>query len=83
MNASVELKDIVSMVVSGLCDLPGRVQIRAADIDNRHVFITIICEKSDIKRIVGREGKNIDALRTLAQAVAAKHSQKMTISIDE
>jgi len=83
VNACVELKDIVSMVVCGLVDLPKNVEIRAADIENKHVFITVICHKSDIKRVVGKEGRNINALRHLAQAISAKHSQKMTISIEE
>jgi predicted RNA-binding protein YlqC (UPF0109 family) len=83
MTAAVELKDIVSMVVCGLCDLPKNVEIRSADIENKHVFITVIAHKSDIKRIVGKEGRNISALRHLAQAIAAKHQQKTTISIDE
>jgi uncharacterized protein len=83
MDAALELKDIVSMVVCGLCDLPNRVEIRTADIEGKHVFITVICAKEDIKRVVGKEGRNISALRTLAQAVSTKHNQKMTIAIDE
>lgn len=83
MEACVELKDIISMVVCGLSDSPKRVEIRAADIEGKHVFITILCAKEDIKKIIGKEGKNISALRTLAQAVSTKHGQKMTIAIDE
>ena len=83
MDACLELKDIISMVVCGLSDSPNRVEIRAADIEGKHVFITILCAKEDIKRVVGKEGKNILALRTLAQAVSTKHNQKMTLVIDE
>ena len=83
MDACSELKDIVSMVVCGLTDLPNRVKIRADGFEDKHVFVTVICAKEDIKRIVGKEGRNITALRTLAQAIAAKHSQKTTVSIEE
>lgn len=71
------------MVVCGLCDFPNRVEIRAADIDGKHVFVTVLCAKEDIKRVVGKEGRNITSLRTLAHAISAKHNQKMTIAIDE
>lgn len=82
MEASLELKDIISMVVCGLSDSPNRVEIRASDI-GKHIFITIICAKDDIKKVIGKDGKNITALRTLAQAVSSKHQQKMTIAIEE
>jgi hypothetical protein len=47
------------------------------------VEIKIKVDQSDIGKVVGKKGKNIDALRTLTTAVAAKERHRVTLQVLE
>lgn len=83
MDAPTELKDLVSMAVCGLCDSPMGVQITATIPNPKEIFLSIVCPPEEIRRVVGREGRNINALRVLAAAWSAKNKLRSTLVIYE
>lgn len=61
--------ELVSLVVQNLVAHPEEVSVRADEQDNG-TRIEIRCAEGDAGRVIGRGGRLINALRTLARAAA-------------
>lgn len=71
------------MAVCGLADRPESVSAEIQQLNESAIYVLIFCEPDDRKRVIGRNGKNIEAIRTLAQAISAKHKILSVIHIKE
>jgi len=77
------MKEFVEFIVKQLVDEPEKVKIEES-MPNENTFeIKIKVQQSDIGKVVGKKGKNIDALRTLMTAVAAKGRHRVTLQVVE
>ena len=77
------MKEFVELIVKQLVDKPDRVSVEES-LPNENTFeIKIKVDQSDIGKVVGKKGKNIDALRTLLTAVAAKEHHRATLQVIE
>lgn len=71
-------------VVSELVDYPDHVLITSTVGDGASTaVITIRAQKSDYGKVIGRHGRNVEALRTLMEAIATKHKIRLLIEIDD
>jgi predicted RNA-binding protein YlqC (UPF0109 family) len=77
------MKDFIEFIVKQLVDKPEKVMIEEASQDQIDVEIKIIVDKEDIGKVVGKKGKNVNALRTLLTAVAAKDKRRATLHVVE
>ncbi|MGB4181692.1 MAG: KH domain-containing protein [Bacilli bacterium] len=50
--------------------------------DDEKIVIHIMVNSEDIGRIIGKKGRIINSIRTIAQACVAKYGKKMEISVD-
>ncbi|MCF7791112.1 MAG: KH domain-containing protein [Victivallales bacterium] len=78
-----ELKDIVSFVdyvARALVDQPGSVKIYLSDNDKGKV-INIDCDKADIGKIIGKNGKTIMSIRQLVAGAATRLSQHISVEV--
>ena len=77
------MKEFVEFIVKQLVDKPDIVSVEES-LPNENTFeIKIKVDQSDIGKVVGKKGKNIDALRTLLTAVAAKEHHRATLQVLE
>jgi predicted RNA-binding protein YlqC (UPF0109 family) len=77
------MKEFVEFIVKQLVDKPDIVNVEES-LPNENTFeIKIKVDQSDIGKVVGKKGKNIDALRTLTTAVAAKERHRVTLQVLE
>jgi hypothetical protein len=77
------MKEFVEFIVKQLVDKPDIVNVEES-MPNENTFeIKIKVDQSDIGKVVGKKGKNIDALRTLTTAVAAKERHRVTLQVLE
>ena len=77
------MKEFVEFIVKQMVDKPEKVSVEES-IPNENTFeIKIKVDQSDIGKVVGKKGKNIDALRTLLTAVAAKENHRATLQVLE
>jgi uncharacterized protein len=77
------MKEFVEFIVKQLVDKPDKVSVEES-MPNENTFeIKIKVDQSDIGKVVGKKGKNIDALRTLMTAVAAKERHRVTLQVLE
>ena len=63
----MQMKELVEKIVLALVDSPEEVEVREIEGTNVRV-IEIKVAKQDIGYVLGKKGKNIHALRTIAQA---------------
>lgn len=71
-EAITDLRLLITVAVRALCDLPDAVSITVASTEGRAIF-EIKVAPSDYPKVVGSKGRNIFALRTVAESVARKH----------
>lgn len=79
-KASGELVKFVEFVAKSLVDEPGRVAISIVD-KGRLEILQIACEKRDIGKIIGKNGKTIAAIRVLVTGAAGRYGKKVTVEV--
>lgn len=61
--------DLVTFILLNLVAEPDKLDV-AVDGDGRNLRIEVTCAEGDVGRIIGRGGRLINAVRTLARAAA-------------
>lgn len=76
------MKDLVEYVVKALVESPDEVSI--AEIDNQdETVLELSVAGSDMGRVIGKSGRVINAIRTLAQVAAAKQGARVSVELVE
>lgn len=76
----VEIYDYVHNCVVWLVDDPDAIEIQKSCTQNI-VVLEIMVSKRDVGKVIGKQGRNVDAIRILAGALAAKYKQRVIISV--
>lgn len=74
------MKTLVENLVKSLVDSPDEVDIRQTEGDSV-VILEIRVGNDDIGKVIGKEGRIANAIRTLVKAAAAKLDKKATVEI--
>jgi predicted RNA-binding protein YlqC (UPF0109 family) len=74
------MKSLVEMMTKNLVDNPEDVQINEAAGDSV-VILEINVSPDDVGKVIGKEGRIANAIRTIAKAAAAKQDKKVTVEI--
>lgn len=77
-----EMKEFVEFIAKSLVDHPDEVEVKRIDGEKTVVF-ELRVNKSDIGKIIGKNGRTIRAIRTLLTTTAAKHGQRAVLEILE
>jgi len=77
-----KIKDYVKTAIQGLCDDPSTVAIRTMD-GKSMVVVEVTVGSLDFPKVIGKKGRNINAVKQLATAVGAKFGQKVVIELVE
>lgn len=76
------MKEFVAYIVKNLVDQPELVKI--TEIGGTHtLIIELSVAKSDIGKIIGKNGKTINAIRTLLMSVASRNGIRVNLEILE
>jgi len=76
------IKELVDYVVKSLVDNPTEVFVTEV-ISGSDVIVEVRVASTDMGRVIGRNGKVINAIRTLAQMVAAREAKRAQLEIVE
>jgi len=76
------IKELVDYVVKSLVDNPTEVFVTEV-ISGSEVIVEVRVAPTDMGRVIGRNGKVINAIRTLAQMVAAREAKRAQLEIVE
>jgi predicted RNA-binding protein YlqC (UPF0109 family) len=71
------LADMARMLV----DEPDRVSVEAFEEDDQTLVLELTVAEGDVGRIIGRQGRTINALRTLVRAGARNDGRRILVDV--
>ncbi len=77
------MRETVEMIVKALASDAEAVDVREIERDERTVVIEVRVAKSDMGKVIGRQGKTVRALRSLLYAVSMKRGRRYVLDIVE
>ena len=76
------MKDLIADIVKALVDQPEHVTV--TEIEGGHtVILEISVAKSDMGKVIGKQGRNAQAIRTILSAAAGKAKKRYVLEIVE
>ena len=75
-----KVKDLVEYIVVALADNPGAVQVSEIE-GETSIVLEVRVAPDDMGRMIGREGRTINSMRSLARVLGAKTGKKVTLEI--
>jgi predicted RNA-binding protein YlqC (UPF0109 family) len=76
------MRELIVTLAQALVDQPDLVSVN--EIGSKHTSILELkVAKSDIGKIIGRQGQTVQALRTILSAVSAKEKKRTMLEIME
>jgi uncharacterized protein len=77
------MRDAIEMIVKSLVDDSDTVDIREVEQRNGTTLIEVRVAPNDVGKIIGKQGKTIRALRSLARIAGTKKNQRYLLEIVE
>lgn len=74
------MKDLFEYIVKALVDNPNEVNVSEI-LGETTTIIEIKVADSDVGKVIGKEGRIANALRTVAKAAGAKEKKRVTVEI--
>ncbi len=75
-------QEFVEMIVKEIVDNPNDVKVDRT-VDDRGVLLTLSINPLDMGKVIGKEGKTAEALRTLLRIIGAKNNARVNLKILE
>ena len=76
------MKDLVTLIAKELVDHPEEVSVREVE-GNRSSVLELKVAKVDLGKIIGRQGRNAQAMRTILGAASGKVKRRIILEILE
>jgi hypothetical protein len=81
MNTN-SLKDLVEFMAKSLVDAPDQVEVK--EVSGEHsTVLELKVAKSDLGKIIGKQGRTARSLRTILSAAATKQNKRSILEILE
>lgn len=82
MAVEPTLKELLITMVKGLVDFPDRVRVSEIEGEQTTVF-ELSVEKSDLGKVIGKEGRTAKAVRTILTGASTKLRKRSVLQILE
>ncbi len=77
-----QLEDLVLVLARSLVDEPDRVEVTGTETDSR-VDLELRVAPDDMGKIIGRGGRTIRAIRTVAKAASVKLGKRVNVEVPD
>jgi predicted RNA-binding protein YlqC (UPF0109 family) len=77
-----EIKDLVEYLTKALVENAEDVEVEES-IGATSILIDIHVAREDVGRVIGRQGRHINAMRTLARVLGAKSGKRVSVEVVE
>lgn len=75
-------QQLLESIVKALSEFPEDVQV-GRTVDEMGVLLTLDLNKSDMGKVIGRDGNTAKAIRTILRAVGMRHNARVNLKINE
>ena len=76
------MKDLVTRIAQALVDHPEQVSVTEVE-GSQTTVLELMVAKEDLGKVIGKEGRNARAIRTILGAAAAKIKKRTVLEIIE
>jgi len=76
------MKDLLVYIAKGLVDNPSAVEVTEVE-GERTTILELRVAQADLGKIIGKQGRIIQAVRTILSAAAAKGGKRISVEIIE
>lgn len=74
------MKEFLEFVTRHLVDHPDRIHVELEERTDR-VVLRLQVDPADLGKVIGKQGRNAQSLRTLVTAIAAREGHRVTLEI--
>jgi len=82
MEEDIQVKELVEVIAKALAEFPDEIQVKEI-VGHQISVIELRAAKGDLGKIIGKEGRNAHALRTIVNAAATKLRKRAVLEILE
>ncbi len=80
MNLDASMQGLVEFIAKSLVDDPS--QVHVSEIEGKSaVILELRVAPDDMGRIIGKQGRTVNAMRTLVRILAAKQGKRVTLEV--
>ena len=76
------MKELIERIAQAIVDDPEQVSVKEVE-GERTIVLELKVSKRDIGKIIGKRGRNADAIRTLLSAATAKSKKRVVLQLLE
>ena len=75
------MKDLLEYLAKGLVDEPGEVSVESFDEDDGTLVLELHVDEDDVGKVIGRNGRTVNALRTVVRACSVKQGRRVLVDV--
>ncbi len=75
------MKEFIEYIAKHLVDNPDYVEVEEREPEENKVVLALKVKADDIGKVIGKQGRTAQAMRTLLTAIAAKEGQRAILEI--
>lgn len=76
------MKELVEVLAKALVDHPDQVMVAQSETE-KTVHLKLIVAPEDMGKVIGKQGKIANAIRTVVKAAAVKDGRRVHVDIDQ
>jgi predicted RNA-binding protein YlqC (UPF0109 family) len=76
------MKELIHYIAAALVDNPDQIQIKETEQDDT-IIIELTVAKEDLGKVIGKQGRTAQAMRSLLSAAAGKVNKRSRLEIME
>ncbi|HEX9777399.1 MAG TPA: KH domain-containing protein [Geopsychrobacteraceae bacterium] len=77
------MKDLIEFIAKSLVEKPDEIVISEEVAEDGSVLVKLAAAQEDMGRIIGKQGRNAKAMRTLLNAKATRENKRASLQIME
>ena len=75
------MKEFIEFIAKHLVDNPDNVEVEEKAPEDKKVVLSLKVQADDVGKVIGKQGKTAQAMRTLLTAIAAKEGKRAILEI--
>lgn len=75
------MRDLVDYIARALVDEPAQVEVKQERLGGNRVRVELRVAKRDVGRVIGRNGRVANAIRTLLRVAAAREGKQASLDV--
>ena len=76
-----DIAGLVEAIVRPLIEFPDELEIDASETEDGAILVELRVNEDDAGKVIGRQGRVIKAVRTLARAAAARNGMPVEVEL--